>query len=131
MNWTQVYYPLTVGPGAGDPLGGDFADEQTVTGTADVLLSSRGVLNGRGLVADPTLDDVLVDLSLHRDEVLADSAADHWSRAALGGGEGGVGRRILPQQNRGRRGAGERRETLGLAGVGTVVGASQSSIPEV
>lgn len=131
MDWTQVYYPLTVGPRAGDPLGGDFADEQTVAGTADVLLSSRGVFNGRGLVADATLDDVLVDLSLHRDEVLTDSAADDGRRAALGGGEGGVRRRILPQQHRGRCGAGERRETLGFVGVGAVVGASQSSIPEV
>lgn len=131
MNWTQVYYPLTVGPRAGDPLGRDFADEQTVTGTADVLLSSRGVFNGRGLVADPTLDDVLVDLPLHGDQVLADAAADHRGRAALGGGEGGVRRGVLPQQHRGRCGAGERRETLGFAGVGTVVSAAQSSISEV
>lgn len=65
MDWTQIYYPLTVGPWAGDPLGGDFADEQTVTGTAHVLLSSRGVFNRRGLIAHPTLDHVLVDLALH------------------------------------------------------------------
>lgn len=76
MDRTKVYYPLTVRPWTGDPLGGDFADEQTVTRAAYVLLSSRGVLNGRGLVAHPTLDHVLVDLALHRDEVLTDSAAD-------------------------------------------------------
>ena len=33
-------------PGTGDPLGGDFADEQTVAGAADVLLPCWGVLNG-------------------------------------------------------------------------------------
>lgn len=131
MDWTKVYYPLTVGPRAGDPLGSDFADEQTVTGTAHVLLSSRSIFNWRGLVTDSTLDHVLVDLSLHRDEVLTDSAADDGGRAALRGGEGGVRGRILPQQHRGRCGARERRETLGFVGVGTVVGASQSSIPEI
>lgn len=131
MNWTKVYYPLTVGPRAGDPLGGDFADEQTVTGTADVLLSSRGVFNRRGLVADATLDDMLVDLSLHRDEVLTHPAADDGGRAALGGSEGGVRRRVLPQQHRGSCGTGERRETLGFTGVGAVIGASQCPVPEV
>lgn len=47
MDRTQVYYPLTVGARAGDPLGGDFADEQTVTGTAHVLLSRWSVFNRR------------------------------------------------------------------------------------
>lgn len=88
MNWTQVDYPLTVRPRTGDPLGSDFADEQAVAGAADVLLPCWGVLNGCSLIADPTLDHVLVDLALHRDEVLTHPAADHRGTAALRRREG-------------------------------------------
>lgn len=35
-----------VRPGTGDPLGRDFADEETIAGAADVLLPCWGVLNG-------------------------------------------------------------------------------------
>lgn len=35
-----------VSPGTGDPLGRDFADEETIAGAADVLLPCWGVLNG-------------------------------------------------------------------------------------
>lgn len=35
-----------VRPGTGDPLGRDFADEETIAGAANVLLPCRGVLNG-------------------------------------------------------------------------------------
>lgn len=65
VDWTQVYYPLTVWPGAGDPLGGDFADEQTVAGAADIFLPSRSVLYGRSFVTNAALHHVLVDLPLH------------------------------------------------------------------
>lgn len=110
VHGAQVDYPLTVWPGTGDPLGGDFADEQTVAGAAHILLPSRGVLDRRGLVADATLDHVLVDLALHRDQALAHAAADDGCAAALWRGERGVGRRVLPQEHRGLGGAGERWE---------------------
>lgn len=32
-------------PGTGNPLGSDFADEQTIAGTANVLLPCWGILN--------------------------------------------------------------------------------------
>lgn len=35
-----------VRPGTGDPLGRDFADEETVAGAADVLLPCWGVFDG-------------------------------------------------------------------------------------
>lgn len=96
MNWTQIDYPLTIWPGTGNPLGGDFADEQTVAGAANVLLPCWGVLNGRSFIADPALHHMLVDLTLHRDQTLTHPAADNRGTAALWGGERGVGRRVLP-----------------------------------
>ena len=64
----------------------------------------------RSLVADPTLDHMLVGLALYGDKALAYSATDDRGTAALRGGEGGVRRGILPQGHRGLGGTGERRE---------------------
>lgn len=83
MNWTQIYYPLTIWSGTGDPLGSDFADEQTVAGAANVLLPCWGILNGRRFIANRTLYHMLVDLALHRDHALAHPAADKRGTAAL------------------------------------------------
>lgn len=53
----------------------------------------------RSLVADPTLDHMLVELPLHADEALTHPTADDWRAATLWGGEGGVRRRVLPQEH--------------------------------
>lgn len=116
MNRTQIYYPLTVRPRTGDPLRSDFADEQAVAGAADILLPCRGVLNGGGFIANPTLHHVLVDLPLHGDEALTHPAADDGGAAALRGGERGVGWRVLAEEHRRLSGAGKRREALGFGG---------------
>ena len=55
----EVDDPLAVWSGAGDPLTGALADQQTVTGAPHVLPTRRGVPDGGGLVANWTLDDVL------------------------------------------------------------------------
>ena len=55
----QIDDPLAVWSGAGDPLTGALADQQTVTGAPHVLPTRRGVPDGGGLVANWTLDDVL------------------------------------------------------------------------
>lgn len=99
MNWAKIDYPLTIWPGTGNPLGSDFADEQTVAGAADVLLPCWSILNGRSFIADPTLHHVLVDLALDRDQTLAHSAADDRRTATLRGGERGVGWRVLPEEH--------------------------------
>lgn len=64
----------------------------------------------RGFVANATLHHVLVDLPLHGDQALTHPAADYRSTAALRGGEGGVGRRVLPEEHRRLSRAGERGE---------------------
>lgn len=83
MNRAQIYYPLTIWSGTGNPLGSDFADEQTVAGASHVLLSCWGILNGRSFIANPTLHHVLVNLALHRDEALTHPAADNRGTATL------------------------------------------------
>lgn len=50
----------------------------------------------RSFIAHPALHHVLVDLALHGDEALTHPAADDRGAATLRGGEGGVGRRVLP-----------------------------------
>lgn len=69
------------------------------------------VLPHRSLIADATLDDVLVDLALDVDDALAHAAADDGGAAALRGREGGVGGRVFPQQHGRLGGARERGKT--------------------
>lgn len=61
-------------------------------------------------IADAAFHHMLVDLALDADEGLAHPAADHGGTAALGRGQGGVGRRIFTQKHRGLRRAGKRGE---------------------
>lgn len=75
----QVNDPLAVGPGAGDPLRGALADEETVAGATHVLPPWRGVPDGRGLVALAALHHVLVFFAGDVDHVLADATGDHWN----------------------------------------------------
>ena len=55
----QVDDPLTVWSGAGDPLTSALTDEETVAGTPHVLPAWRSVPDGRGLVAEVALHNVL------------------------------------------------------------------------
>lgn len=90
---SQIDDAFTVGPWAGYPLGRDLADEQTVTGTAHVLLPYRSVLYGSGFVADAALDHMLVSLSFHRDGALTDPAADPRTSSVWADTREGVGGR--------------------------------------
>jgi len=56
--WTAPWAESKV-PGASNPLGGALADEETVTGAADVLAARGGVPDGRGLVALAALHHML------------------------------------------------------------------------
>lgn len=64
----------------------------------------------RGFTANPTLHHVLMNLSLHGDEVLTHPAADNRGTATLWGGKRGVGRRVLPKEHRGLSGTGKWRK---------------------
>lgn len=108
MDWSQVDDAFTVRSGTGDPLRRDFADQQTVARTADVLLSDRSVFDRCGLVADGALHHVLVRLALHRYGALADPAADDRGAAAVRAALRRVGRRRISRRHQ----AGERRQTL-------------------
>ena len=55
----QVDDPLAVGPRAGDPLAGALTDEEAVTGTPHVLPAGGSVSDGRGLIAQVALHNVL------------------------------------------------------------------------
>lgn len=72
---------------------------------------TRASATYRSFIANGTLDHVLVDLALHRDAVLTHPAGDGGGAATLWGGQGGVGRGILPQQHRGLGCTWKRRET--------------------
>lgn len=108
VNGSQVDDAFTVRPRTGDPLRRDFANQQTVTWTADVLLPNGGVLYRRSFVADAALHHVLVRLALHRYGALTYPAADDRSAAAVRAALRRVRRRRLTLDQR----AGERRQTL-------------------
>ena len=50
---------FAVGPGAGDPLGGVFADQEAVARTPHILAPRGGVPDRCGLCAIGAFDDVL------------------------------------------------------------------------
>lgn len=117
-NRSQVDDTFTVRPRTGDPLGRDFADQETVTGTADVLLPNRSVLYRRGLVADAALHHVLVRLALHGDGALTHPAADHRGAAAVRAALRGVRGRGLIWCHR----VGERRLCFSLISMNNLPG---------
>ena len=55
----QVDDPLAVWSGAGDPLAGALTDEEAVAGTPHVLPAGGSVPDGRGLIAQVALHNVL------------------------------------------------------------------------
>lgn len=89
----QVYYASAVWSRTSYPPGRVFTDEQAVTGTSHVFLPCRGVLDGRGFVADRALDHMLMQLSIQVDERLAYAAVDDRHTAGVGAGDGCVRRR--------------------------------------
>lgn len=110
VNWTQVDDAFTVWSWTGDPLRRDLADQQTVTWTADILLSNGSVLYRRRFVADAALHHMLVRLALHRYGALTDPTADDRSAAAVRAALWRVRGWSLTWKRR----AGERRQSLRL-----------------
>lgn len=108
VDWSQVDDAFTVRPRTGDPLRRDFADQEAVARTADVLLPDGGVLDWRGLIADAALHHVLVRLPLHRDGALTHPTADDRSAAAVRAAL----RRVRGRRLAGGHRTGERGQTL-------------------
>lgn len=127
VNWSQVDDAFTVRPRTGDPLRRDFADQETVTRTADVLLSNGSVFYRRGFVTDAALHHVLVRLALHRNGALTDAAADDWCAAAVRAALWRVGRRRLTWSH----GAGERRQTLRFGRISVQAAAGREAVGPV
>lgn len=59
----QVYDPLTVWPGTGNPLGTAFANEEAVTGTPHILSAWRSIPNGSRFITGVTLHHMLILLT--------------------------------------------------------------------
>lgn len=92
-DWAKIYNASTVWPRASYPPRCVFTDEQTVTGTPHILFTSWGIFDGRSLVADGALDDVLVQFAVQVDERLTHATVNDRHSASVWVGDGCVRRR--------------------------------------